>query len=76
MESIRRIGELEKEVERLKTHDAGPFNNLAAGVAPTANEDINDGYSVGSLWANLGAGDIYICCDAAAAAAVWKKITP
>lgn len=50
-------------------------NNLAAAVAPTANEDSGDGYSVGSLWLDTTADKAYICLDATLTAAVWTEIT-
>lgn len=51
-------------------------SNLSASVAPTVNEDSDDGYDVGSFWLDTTADDAYICLDATVGAAVWKKITP
>lgn len=51
-------------------------NNYTATSAPGVTNDANSNYSVGSVWINLTADDAYICCDATAGAAVWKKTTP
>ncbi|MCK5127537.1 MAG: LamG domain-containing protein [candidate division Zixibacteria bacterium] len=50
-------------------------NNLSAAVAPTANEDSGDGYSVGSRWIDTTADKEYSCLDATLTAAVWTDIT-
>lgn len=44
-------------------------------AAPTANDDINDGYVIRHIWINETNDDAYICLNNAAGAAVWKKIT-
>ncbi|WP_144378524.1 hypothetical protein [Mesorhizobium amorphae] len=44
-------------------------NNFAAGAAPTANDDANDGYTPGSVW--VFGGVVYTCTNATAGAAVW-----
>lgn len=49
-------------------------NNLAAGAAPTANDDADDGYRVGSVWINLSSDTAYICVDSTVAAAVWSQM--
>jgi len=49
-------------------------SNLAAAVAPTADEDSGDGYSVGSLWLDTTADKSYICLDATESAAVWHQL--
>lgn len=46
-------------------------NNLTATTAPTVNDDSGDGYTVGSIWINTSSGNIYMCQDATATAAVW-----
>jgi plastocyanin len=59
------------------TDDAGADWNInphSAAVAPTINEDVNDGFTVGSLWVDTALDDAYICCDNTAGAAVWKII--
>jgi len=53
----------------------GIKSNLAAAVAPTANEDSGDGYAIGSLWLDTTGDTAYICLDATVTAAVWKLIT-
>ena len=42
-----------------------------ATVAPTANEDTDDGYEVGSRWIDITHDKKYVCVDSSAAAAVW-----
>jgi hypothetical protein len=51
------------------------MNNMNASVAPTANEDSGDGYSVGSRWIDTTADKEYICLDSSVGAAVWKETT-
>ncbi len=50
-------------------------SNLAAAVAPTANEDSDDGYTVGSRWIDTTADKEYVLLDATVAAAVWTETT-
>lgn len=38
---------------------------------PTAADDTSDGIFVGSLWVNTSTGNVYICTDNTAGAAVW-----
>ena len=49
------------------------LNKFDATVAPTANEDIADGYGPGSLWLNTSSNILYVCESNAAAAAVWNS---
>ena len=49
--------------------------NLIATVAPTVNEDSDDGYSVLSRWADVTADKEYVCLDATVGAAVWTETT-
>lgn len=48
-------------------------NKYDATSAPTAGDDTNDGYSVGSVWVDVTADRFYICVDASAGAAVWAS---
>jgi len=48
------------------------FDNI---LAPTATDDEDSGYAVGSIWFNHGRQDMYVCTDATATAAVWVKVT-
>ena len=52
----------------------GGLAKLDATTAPTANDDSGDGYGVGSLWLDVTNDVAYVCLDATASAAVWKKI--
>lgn len=49
--------------------------NLAASVAPTANDDSGSGYAVGSRWINTSTDQEYVCSDATPTAAVWTETT-
>jgi hypothetical protein len=40
-----------------------PFSNYAGTVAPDLDDDIDDGYEVGSLWIDTVLGKTYICYD-------------
>lgn len=50
--------------------------NWTATSDPTAGDDSNDGYSVGSRWHNTSSGDKFECEDATAGSAVWIKYYP
>ena len=50
-------------------------NNIGT-VAPTVNDDSVDGYTIGSRWYDTTGDAEYVCLDASAGAAVWKKTTP
>jgi len=49
-------------------------DNLLAVVGPTSSSDSSLGYSVGSLWVDVVARQIYFCADASVGAAVWRQI--
>lgn len=49
-------------------------SNLAAAVAPTVTDDSDSDYSVGSVWANTTADEVYVCIDASVGAAVWNVL--
>jgi hypothetical protein len=49
-------------------------HNLAATTNPGATADSTDGYSVGSLWVNVTLDLAYICLDATADTAIWRRI--
>ena len=50
-------------------------NNMNGLVAPSALNDINDGYVVGSRWYNTAGVEEYVCLGNTAAAAVWVETT-
>ena len=50
-------------------------NNLSASADPTANDDSDDGYEVGSLWINTSTDEAFQCTDATVASAVWRQIS-
>ena len=49
--------------------------NLSATSAPTANDDSDDGYAIGSRWIDTTSDKEYVCVDATAGAAVWIETT-
>jgi hypothetical protein len=68
-------------LDALRDYAGGPLNNFTATRVPDANDDSGDGYSVGSLWADVAAiaiapAPLYYCADPAPGAAVWERITP
>lgn len=74
------VGEGGKKVNVNSAEDAlefveDPKNNLSAGAAPTVNDDSDDGYSVGSRWADTTNDKEYVCLDASVGAAVWVETT-
>jgi hypothetical protein len=54
--------------------NAVPKNNFSTIVAPTNNNDSDDGYSVGSHWIDIYSKVIYICVDNTPSKAVWTKV--
>lgn len=51
----------------------GLQNNFTATSDPTATDDTNAGYSVGSAWLNTDTDEAFRCADSTAGAAVWVK---
>jgi len=49
------------------------LNNFSATAAPSATNDENEGYAVGSQWYDQTNDDMYHCMDATASAAVWVQ---
>lgn len=54
---------------------APPFSNYTASAAPTANDDSNDGYVVGSMWFDAVNKNFYAASSVAVGAAVWDLVT-
>ena len=48
-------------------------SEYAKTVAPTVNDDLNDGYEVGSVWVDIVANKTYICTSASVGVAVWVE---
>jgi hypothetical protein len=59
---------------RIASLEAEPKANIAV-TAPTPFDDINAGFTEGSVWVNMTNKDAYILVDSAPGAAVWKQIT-
>lgn len=51
-----------------------PLSTYVQTSAPTANDDSDDGYGVGSRWFDIANDAIYECVDASVGAAVWQQI--
>src|SRR5580698_11673210 len=50
-------------------------NNFTATTDPTVNSDSAHGYAVGSLWVNTTTSALFVCLNATATAAVWRRIS-
>jgi len=50
---------------------SSPKANLAATLPPSATDDVNSGYSIGSMWVDTIANKAYTNVDATATAAIW-----
>ena len=61
--------------QALATLDQDVLNNFGAISNPLTTDDTNDGYSVGSLWANTSNGSVFVCLDAAINIAIWTEVT-
>lgn len=61
--------------QAIAVFSAGLLNKYDAVTNPGPTNDINDGYSVGSIWMNQATSEVYRCIDNAAATAVWIKTT-
>lgn len=57
---------------------AGATSNLktnwSAGLGPTVLDDDTAGYSVGSMWVDITADNVYQCVDSSTGSAVWKQL--
>lgn len=54
----------------------GGIHKLDATTAPSVTDDENDGYTEGSMWIDVTNKIFYICVDATATAAVWRRFEP
>lgn len=48
--------------------------NLNATSAPTVSDDVNDGYSIGSVWIDTVENKVYFCTNSTASSAVWNTV--
>ena len=53
----------------------GTTNNFAATSNPGVTDDIDGGYTVGSVWVNVTTDAAWICADNTDGAAVWQSLT-
>lgn len=55
--------------------DSGLTVPVVSGTTtPTVNDDVGDGYALGSLWIETDVDEVYVTTDNSTAAAVWKPI--
>lgn len=70
-------GDVQLAISTLDNDKANALvHNLNAAVDPTASDDLDAGYTQGSLWYNTTDVKLYICFDNADEAAVWVLLTP
>ena len=67
------IAQNQADIASLQANDH--LNNLDAVVDPTADDDVDLGYSVGSFWYNQATDTLFICEDASDGVAVWQEIS-
>ena len=53
----------------------GTTNNFAATSNPGVTDDIDGGYTVGSVWVNVTTDAAWMCADNTDGAAVWQSLT-
>jgi hypothetical protein len=61
-------------INRITALESAPKANIAA-TAPTVNDDVNSGVTIGSVWIDITEKEAYILVDNAAGAAVWKRVS-
>jgi len=81
---VRRISEIVSDVfnslaERGQLQRLGPDDwrvkvVFEAGAPPSVGNDETEGFRRGDFWADRGANHLYYCVEAAAGAAVWRRI--
>jgi hypothetical protein len=52
------------------------IQNEAITSDPTANDDANDGYEIGSHWLNTTTDKVFYCANSAVGAAEWIELNP
>ena len=52
----------------------GGLNKLDATADPTANDDTDLGYAVGSIWVNVTTDRMHVCANSTADNAVWQAL--
>jgi hypothetical protein len=55
--------------------DWNPKSDWEATGDPTVNDDVGDGFYVGSTWRNSSTGYVFICTDNSTGAARWKLLS-
>ncbi|MEM3541203.1 MAG: hypothetical protein QXF86_03235 [Candidatus Bilamarchaeaceae archaeon] len=75
------VSDIDDAVSKKHTHsnksilDDIPKSNYNATRSPNANDDITQGYTIGSRWLDIANDEEWVCLDATQGGAVWKKTT-
>jgi len=70
-------GDVQIAITTLMNNKANALvHNTNATTDPTASDDLDAGYTKGSLWYNVTDTKLYICFDNSDEAAVWALLTP
>jgi hypothetical protein len=59
--------------QAIAVFSSGLLNKYDGVADPLGTNDINDGYSVGSIWMNQNTNEVFRCIDNSAGTAVWIK---
>jgi hypothetical protein len=56
---------------RFGARTTGQLDNLEATAAPSAANDVGEGYAVGSIWIDVTGDIAYVCVDSTENTAIW-----
>jgi hypothetical protein len=59
--------------QAIAVFSAGLLNKYDGVADPIGTNDVNDGYSVGSIWMNQASNEVFRCIDNSAGTAIWIK---
>lgn len=70
-------GDVQLAIDALVADKADALvHNTTAIIDPTVSDDLDAGYTQGSLWYNIVSSKLYICFDNSDEAAIWVLLTP